>query len=81
MLRKSKFATWFVSLYLLTYTILLWSGIPLLRQIAFAMFLCAPPFVVWMAYTIIRHAPYSGRELGEDEFGYEDRLADQLGPF
>ena len=81
MLRNSSFAAWLVTAYLVVYIILLWSGIPLLRQIAFGMFLCSPVLVVWMAYTIVRYGHYSGRDLGDDEFGYEDRDTKQLGSF
>jgi hypothetical protein len=72
--RHAAFATWFVSVYLVVYVILLSWGDGLFRQIAVGMFLASPVFVVWMAYAVIRHGHPPGRELGPDEeFGYGDR--------
>jgi len=74
MLRHATFATWFVSCYLAIYTIFLWSGAVLLRQIAFGMFLGSPAFVIWLVYTVIRHGGPASRELeADEEFGYGDR--------
>jgi hypothetical protein len=75
-----RIATLFVTAYLVVYTFLHHSGASL--QVLGSMFLLSPFLVVWMAYTILKHAPYNGRELEEDEeWGYGDRTKDQLGKF
>ncbi|HTQ28759.1 MAG TPA: hypothetical protein VMI35_11545 [Puia sp.] len=79
MFRHPVFATIFVSLYLLAYCVLMVFGdLPWLTAI---LFLLSPFFVIWMAYTIMRHGRYQGPELGEEEFGYQDREHDSLGIF
>jgi hypothetical protein len=78
--QNHRVATLLVTLYLVVYTFLHQSGASL--RILGAMFLLSPFLVGWMAYTILKHAPYKGRELAADEeWGYGDRTKDQLGKF
>ena len=75
-----KFATIAVTSYLIIYTFLHHSGASL--PVLGTMFLLSPFLVVWMAYTILRYAPFNGRELKEDEeWGYQDKNKDDLGTF
>ncbi|HVV70362.1 MAG TPA: hypothetical protein VHI52_02510 [Verrucomicrobiae bacterium] len=74
LVHSAVFATWFVSCYLAVYTIFLWSGVAILGQIAFGMFLTSPLFVLWLVYAVIRHGGPAPRELDPgEEFGYADR--------
>ena len=71
MIRNDLFAVYFVSFYLLVYVILL--HIASAVGFAFMMFALSPFFVLWMVYTVLRHGKYTGPELGNKEFGYQDR--------
>jgi hypothetical protein len=74
MLHNARFATGVVSGYLVVYCILLGLGSGFWRAFAVGMFFCSPPFVIWMAYCIIRHGGGDVPELGEGmEYGYGDR--------
>jgi len=78
--QNHRFATIFVTTYLVIYTLLHQSGASL--KVLGAMFLASPFLVIWMAYTIIRYAPYNGKDLKEDEeWGYADKDKDELGVF
>ena len=68
-----KFATIFVTLYLVVYTVLLKLDVSI--NISLLMFSISPFLVIWMAYTILKNAPYHGRELKEnEEWGYQDEV-------
>jgi hypothetical protein len=76
-MKRHQFATLFVSLYLLVYTVLFHAGAPL--QVLGVMFLISPFLVLWMVYSILRYGTYTGRELGPDEeWGYQDKDSDEL---
>lgn len=45
------------------------------------MFIFSPLVVIWMVYAVLKYAEYKGRELGEDEFGYQDKKKEELGIF
>ncbi len=78
--QNHKLATILVTLYLLVYTVLHQSGASL--TLLSVMFVASPFLVIWMAYTILKHASYNGRELNEDEeWGYQDKNKDELGVF
>jgi hypothetical protein len=78
--QNHKFATILVTVYLIIYTFLHQSGASL--KVLGLMFLMSPFLVIWMAYTILRYAPYNGRELKEDEeWAYGDKNKDDLGVF
>jgi hypothetical protein len=71
MLKKSAFATIFVTAYLVLYYILFYAGAT--ETIISAMFAVSPFLVVWMVVTIIKHGKYTGTSLSENqEWGYED---------
>ena len=77
MVRNPAFATTFVTLYLVIYTVLFHTGASLI--ICTLMFAASPFLVIWMAITIIKYGKYSGNELGEqEEWGYEDVNKDEL---
>jgi hypothetical protein len=74
MFRSPVFATCLVSGYLLIYTVMLATGNKALQAIAEVMLLFSPVLLLWMAYSVIRHGKFSGKELEEgQEFGYSDR--------
>ncbi len=75
-----RFAVVFVTTYLIIYTLLHQSGASL--NVLGTMFLLSPFLVIWMAYTILRYAPYNGKDLAEgEEWGYADKGKDELGVF
>ncbi|GEO12158.1 hypothetical protein [Segetibacter aerophilus] len=70
-MKNYKFATAFVTLYLIVYTVLLRLKVPL--NISLFMFSLSPFLVVWMVYAVLKYAPYINRELNDDEeWGYQD---------
>ena len=79
MLNKPSVAVITASVYLVVYLVFFYSGA---FSIMFAMFLAAPAVLIWMAYTILKHGKFNGKELAEDEeWGYSDRDKDSLGVF
>jgi len=68
-----------VSIYLVIYTILLQLGLPIGYTIY--LWILSPFLVVGMVYTVLKYGKYEGRELGEDEFGYQDKSQEELGVF
>jgi hypothetical protein len=76
-MKNYKVATIFATTYLVVYTVMHQLGAPL--EILAYMFILSPLIVGWMAYTIIRYAPFDGRELDEnEEWGYSDRSREDL---
>jgi hypothetical protein len=76
-MKRHQFATLFVSLYLLVYTVLFHAGASL--QLLGCMFLVSPFLVVWMVYSVLKYGTYSGSELASDEeWGYQDKDSDEL---
>lgn len=71
MLRNPNFATTFVSLYLVIYTVFFHTDTSL--AVLTPMFAASPLLVIWMAITIMKYGKYSGRELDDkEEWGYQD---------
>ena len=71
-MKNYKFATTFVTLYLVVYTLLLRYEVS--TSAALLMFSLSPFLVLWMVYTILKYAPFCGRELKEnEEWGYQDK--------
>lgn len=71
-MKNYKFSTAFVTLYLIVYIIMLRLEVSL--SISLFMFSISAFLVIWMAYTILKYAPYNGRELKEnEEWGYQDK--------
>jgi hypothetical protein len=76
-MKRHQFATLFVSLYLLVYTVLFHAGASL--PVLGVMFLISPFLVLWMVYSVLKYGTYNGRELGPDEeWGYQDKDSDEL---
>lgn len=63
--------------YLVVYCILL----QVEPAVATLLFLFSPLVVIWMVYAVLKYAQYKGRELGDDEYGYQDRKNEDLGIF
>lgn len=77
MLRSPVFATTFVTLYLVIYTVLFRTGAS--AAVLTIMFAASPFLVIWMATTIMKFGKYSGRELDDnEEWGYQDMNRDEL---
>ncbi|MBV4360249.1 hypothetical protein [Pinibacter aurantiacus] len=65
-MKNYQFAAWFVTLYLLVFTILTQAqNTPV--NLLIIMFLLAPFFVIWMVVMVLKYAVYKGKELAEDE--------------
>lgn len=78
--QNHRFATIFVTTYLIIYTLMHQAGASL--KVLGLMFLASPFLVIWMAYTILRYAEYNGRELQPgEEWVYGDKEKDELGMF
>jgi hypothetical protein len=77
MLRNPAFATSFVTLYLVIYTVLFQTGAS--SNILALMFAASPFLVIWMAVTIMKYGKYTGREFDEqEEWGYQDVSKNEL---
>jgi len=68
-----------VTFYLVFYCILLQYKVT--RDIALVMLGLAPFVLVWMVYTVLKHGKYNGPDLGNEEFGYQDKNKDELDLF
>ncbi|MEO6670807.1 MAG: hypothetical protein ABIN36_15110 [Ferruginibacter sp.] len=79
MIRKDIFSVCLVSIYLLIYIELL--QFDNTQKYGIIMFLFSPFLICWMVYTVLKHGKYKGRELNDDEFGYQDKSTDELGVF
>ncbi len=71
MLRNAGFAIAFVTLYLLVYTLLI--QFPAGFTAGLIMLMISPFLVCWLVYTVLKYGIYTGPELGNKEFGYEDK--------
>lgn len=74
-MRHPIFAAATVTAYLVIYCIL--SQLPTMEQYAFYMFLASPALVIWMALAVLKDCNYICRTLGDQEFGYQDKLPSQ----
>ncbi|MEP6746211.1 MAG: hypothetical protein ABJB86_00720 [Bacteroidota bacterium] len=79
MLRNDTLPAVVVSCYLVIYCILL--QFPSTFIYSFIMLMLAPFLLCWLIYTILKSGKYSGKELGDEEFGYQDTEKDKLGTF
>lgn len=77
MLRSDKISVTIVTVYLIIYLALL--QFEATQAYGVLMLLAAPALLCWMVYTILKYGSYTGPELGDKEFGYQDRSNDQLG--
>jgi len=65
-MKNYQFAVWFVTLFLLVFTILTrQQNVPV--NLLMIMFLLAPFLVIWMVIMVLKYACYNGKELEEDE--------------
>jgi hypothetical protein len=72
MLRNDIFTVWFVTIYLFIYCILLQTGYAF--DIASWMLLLSPVLILRMVYAVLKFGTYNGRELNENESGYQDYI-------
>lgn len=79
MMPKDVFSAAFVTAYLVIYCELL--QFESTKGIAVAMFLLSPFLLIWMVYMVLKHGRYDGKELGDEEFGYQDMDTDDLKTF
>lgn len=70
MTSKSSFAIISASVYLLFYLIFL--QINFLTNAASILFAFSPVLLTWLTITVIKYGTYKGKELGRDEWGYQD---------
>lgn len=71
MLRNPILSTTLVTVYLLIYNALFFTGASL--TVLVTMFIISPFLVIWMALTILKDKNYKVRELKEgEEWGYAD---------
>lgn len=75
--KKDTFSVIAVTAYLVVYCVLLRFDLTL--DFAVWMFVFSPVALVWMVLRVLKHGAYTGPELGEEEFGYQDKKKDDLG--
>ena len=68
---KAHIATLLVSLFLVTYVILVFTGGP--YSLVIAMFSISPVLIAWMVYSILKFDKYDGPGLKGKDWGYQDR--------
>ncbi len=79
MLRKDIFWVVFVTCYLFVYCILLQFDATFVYAVRMLIF--SPLLLCWLVFMILKYGIYKGPELGEDEFGYQDKKQEELGIF
>lgn len=76
MFRKPIFAVSAVSTILLVYCVLLNTKAP--QSLSYFIFSISPFLLIWLAYTVLRFGIYEGKNLDEEEWGYQDKSKDEL---
>jgi hypothetical protein len=76
MFRKPMFAVIIVSLVLLVYCVLLNTNAP--PALSYFIFSISPLLLTWLTYTVLRFGIYEGKDLDEEEWGYQDKSKDEL---
>lgn len=79
MLRNDIFSAVVVTIYLVVYVVLL--QFESTQFYGFRMLIFSPLLLCRMIYTVLKYGKYEGPELGEDEFGYQDKAKSELGVF
>ncbi|MBL7763772.1 MAG: hypothetical protein JNL23_10145 [Chitinophagaceae bacterium] len=79
MLRNDKFVAGLFTIYMLVYVSLLQGEGT--RDYAFLMLLFSPLLFACMLFVILKYGKFSGQELGDNEFGYQDKTKDELDVF
>lgn len=64
-MKNHKFATIFVTLYLVIFTVLTQLYVPL--WLIGLMYCLSPFLVIWLVITVLKYATYNGKQLAEDE--------------
>ena len=79
MLHKNILSVWLTTIYLVVYCVFLqFQNTEIIGRM---MFLFSPILVCWMIYTLLKQGKYNGPELGDEEFGYQDKAKNELGVF
>ena len=76
MFRKPIFAVITVSAVLILYCVLLNTNAP--QLLPYLIFSISPFLLLWVTYTVLRFGIYEGKELNEEEWGYQDKGKDEL---
>ena len=72
MLKHPYYTALFATLYLLTYVLLI--QFEVWKNLVYLLFFFSPLVVLSLAWSILRHGKYNGRELTEHEhWGYQDK--------
>jgi len=79
MFRKPAIAVSVGTVYILLYCFCLQNEEKL--NIAFLLFSLFPIIIIWVTLTIIKFSSYEGRELNDEEWGYQDKEKEDLGRF
>ena len=61
---------------MILYCVLLNTNAP--RSLSYFIFSISPFLLVWLVYTVLRFGTYTGKELDEEEWGYQDKSKDEL---
>ncbi|WP_162915494.1 hypothetical protein [Paraflavitalea soli] len=77
-MKRSTIAAVLATLYLLIYCFCL--QMDALRIIGVGLYFFSPVVMIGLAMIVIKDGKYNGPELGEEEFGYQDRDKKTLGP-
>jgi hypothetical protein len=79
MLRNDNFSIGLVTFYLLIYyEMMLFEAT---TGYAMVMLLLSPLLLCWMVFTVLKYGKDKSIELGDDEFGYQDKRKEELGVF
>ncbi len=70
MVKNPAFAVITGSVYLVFYCVCL--NVETLQEAVWYLFAFYPFLLIWVVYTILRYGRYTGPELKEHEYGYED---------
>lgn len=76
-MKRDSFAAVLVTVYIIIYLFLLQYESPL--RISILMVLFFPVVLLWMIYTFLKCGQHHASELGDDEFGYQDKSKSDLG--
>lgn len=77
-MKKVNYAIIGASIFLLTYLLL--EALEADFRWVLLMFVLSPFVVLWMAYMILKHGEFKGKELAADEeYGYGDKDKSKLG--
>ena len=71
-MQKDIFFAGFVSIYIIIYCILLQFDTAF--NYALLMLVLSPLLFIRLIIIVLKDGKYNGRELGEDEFGYQDKI-------